>query len=271
MSLEKKFTKLLLIKRIEDMVSSGLQQIFEEYDITHKCGKYDSTIKMHIVQDVLKTCAKELNVESLEKENSRLKEELRALKEATNISIEIQDKIVSSQVVIKEEKIYEKILALTPAPSSVAIPTYKVIEKPGAPPLVVIDDEEESSEEESDEEEEEEDEEEEEESEEEEEEEEEDLSEAKEESEEAVANEESEEDDSSDKDENEKESTDKPVPDDDIESESDESDEELFEIEIDDVAYYTNNEDNGIIYKVDTEDNQTAVGYIKDGEPYFHE
>jgi len=269
MSLEKKFTKLLLIKQIEEIVSSGLQELFEEYDITHKCGKYDSTIKMHIVQDVLKTCVASFNIEDLEKENSRLKEELRALKEATNISIEIQDKIVPLQVVIKEEKIYEKILAPTPAPSSVT--TYKVIEKAGAPPLVVIDEDEESSEEEEDlseakeeeEEEEAEEEEEEEEEAEEEEEEEEDLSEAKEEEEEdekeepsitticAIVNED--------------------VPDNDIESESDESDEELFEIEIDDVAYYTNNEDNGIIYKVDAEDNQTAVGYIKDGEPYFHE
>ena len=261
MSLEKKFTTLLLIKRIEELVSSGLQQIFEEYDIIHKCGeKYDSTIKMHIVQDVLKTCAKELNVESLEKENSRLKEELRTLKEATNISIEIQDKIAPSQVVIKEEKVYEKILAPTSVSVYVAIPTYKVIEKPGAPPLVVIDDEEESDEEES----------------------EEDLSEAKEEEEEEEEEEESseEEDESVAKEEDEavetdekeeEESDDKPLPDDDIESESDESDEELFEIEIDDVTYYTNNEDNGIIYKVDAEDNQTAVGYIKDGEPYFHE
>ena len=257
MSLEKKFTKLLLIKRIEDMVSSGLQELFEEYDITHKCSKYDSTIKMHIVQDVLKTCAASFNIEDLEKENSRLKEELRALKEATNISIEIQDKIVPLQVVIKEEKVYEKILAPTPAPSSVT--TYKVIEKAGAPPLVVIDDEEESDEEES----------------------EEDLSEAKEEEEEEEEEESSEEEDESvakEEDEavetdekEEEESDDKPLPDDDIESESDESDEELFEIEIDDVAYYTNNEDNGIIYKVDAEDNQIAVGYIKDGEPYFHE
>ena len=47
--------------------------------------------------------------------------------------------------------------------------------------------------------------------------------------------------------------------------------EELFEIEIDDITYYTNNEENGIIYEV-TKDEEVGkeVGYLKDGEPYFH-
>ena len=53
--------------------------------------------------------------------------------------------------------------------------------------------------------------------------------------------------------------------------EEDEEEEELFEIEIDDITYYTNNEENGIIYEV-TKDEEVGkkVGYLKDGEPYFN-
>ena len=51
----------------------------------------------------------------------------------------------------------------------------------------------------------------------------------------------------------------------------DETEEELFEIEIDDITYCTNNEDNGIIYQL-TEDGDVGekVGYLKDGEPFFY-
>lgn len=55
-----------------------------------------------------------------------------------------------------------------------------------------------------------------------------------------------------------------------LNKEDDEEEEELFEIEIDDITYYTNNEENGIIYEV-TKDEEVGkkVGYLKDGEPYF--
>ena len=47
--------------------------------------------------------------------------------------------------------------------------------------------------------------------------------------------------------------------------------EELIEIDIDDVTYCTNNEENGFIYEV-TEDGDVGekVGYLKDGEPFFY-
>ena len=50
-----------------------------------------------------------------------------------------------------------------------------------------------------------------------------------------------------------------------------EEEEELFEIDIDDVTYCTNNEENGFIYQL-LEDNDvgTKVGYLKDGEPFFY-
>jgi hypothetical protein len=47
--------------------------------------------------------------------------------------------------------------------------------------------------------------------------------------------------------------------------------EEYIEIDIDDVTYCTNNEDNGFIYQL-TEDGDVGdkVGYLKDGEPFFY-
>jgi GLPGLI family protein len=49
-----------------------------------------------------------------------------------------------------------------------------------------------------------------------------------------------------------------------------EEEEELFEIEIDDVTYCTNNDENGFIYQL-SEDGDVGdkVGYLKDGEAYF--
>lgn len=51
---------------------------------------------------------------------------------------------------------------------------------------------------------------------------------------------------------------------------ADDEDEELFEIEIDDVSYCTNDEENGIIYALTADGDVGAkVGYLKDGEPIF--
>jgi hypothetical protein len=53
--------------------------------------------------------------------------------------------------------------------------------------------------------------------------------------------------------------------------ESVEEDEELFEIEIDDETYCTNNEVNGFIYVLDKDgDVGEKVGYFKDSEPIFY-
>ena len=55
-----------------------------------------------------------------------------------------------------------------------------------------------------------------------------------------------------------------------VETEASEE-EELFEIEIDDVTYCTNNEENGFIYQL-TEDGDVGekVGYLKEVEPFFY-
>jgi len=51
-----------------------------------------------------------------------------------------------------------------------------------------------------------------------------------------------------------------------------EEEEELFEIEIGDINYYTNNEENGFIYQITSDDDiGEKIGYIKDGEPFFYE
>jgi hypothetical protein len=49
-----------------------------------------------------------------------------------------------------------------------------------------------------------------------------------------------------------------------------EDDEEVFEIEIDDITYFTTDEENGILYEV-TSDGEVGnkVGIIKNGEPIF--
>ena len=65
------------------------------------------------------------------------------------------------------------------------------------------------------------------------------------------------------------------VVEDDVETEKSESvaseEEEFIEIDIDDVTYCTNNEENGFIYEL-TEDGDVgdSVGYLKDGEPFFY-
>jgi len=54
------------------------------------------------------------------------------------------------------------------------------------------------------------------------------------------------------------------------EQEEEDDEEELFEIEIDDVTYCTNNEDNGFIYEIDKDGNVgKKVGYLKEGDAYF--
>lgn len=53
--------------------------------------------------------------------------------------------------------------------------------------------------------------------------------------------------------------------------EAQDEEEEVFEIEIDDVTYYTENEENGNIYAVDENgDPGNKIGYLKDGEPFFY-
>jgi hypothetical protein len=56
----------------------------------------------------------------------------------------------------------------------------------------------------------------------------------------------------------------------DPEEEDDDDEEELIEIEIDDITYCTNNEENGIIYELDKEGNVgKRVGCLKEGDAYF--
>jgi len=55
------------------------------------------------------------------------------------------------------------------------------------------------------------------------------------------------------------------------EEKEEEEEEELFEIEIDDVTYCTNNEENGFIYEL-SEDGEVGnkIGYLKESEPFFY-
>lgn len=70
--------------------------------------------------------------------------------------------------------------------------------------------------------------------------------------------------------ETEKSSSDKESQKEDDEKDEDEE-QELIEIEIDDVLYCTENEENGFIYEIDEEGNVgEPVGYFKNGEPFFN-
>jgi len=53
--------------------------------------------------------------------------------------------------------------------------------------------------------------------------------------------------------------------------EEEEEEEEIFEIEIDDKNYCTNDDENGFIWELTEEGEQgEKVGYLKDGEPFFY-
>jgi hypothetical protein len=65
------------------------------------------------------------------------------------------------------------------------------------------------------------------------------------------------------------------VTDDDVETEEEdeeeEEEEEFLEIDIDDITYCTNNEENGFIYELKEDgDVGNKVGYLKEGEPFFY-
>ena len=57
----------------------------------------------------------------------------------------------------------------------------------------------------------------------------------------------------------------------DVTQDEKEEEEELMELEIDDITYCTNNEENGFIYELN-EDGEVGdkVGYLKEGEPFFY-
>ena len=55
------------------------------------------------------------------------------------------------------------------------------------------------------------------------------------------------------------------------EDEEDEDDEEIFEIDIDDKTYCTNNDENGFIWELTNDGEQgDKVGYFKESEPFFY-
>ena len=54
------------------------------------------------------------------------------------------------------------------------------------------------------------------------------------------------------------------------ESEEEEDEEDIFEIDIDDVTYCTNNETTGFIYELIDGEMGDKVGYFKDGDPFFY-
>ena len=96
--------------------------------------------------------------------------------------------------------------------------------------------------------------------------------EAQEEAEEEAEEEEEEEEEETKKEEDEEEEeSKKEEEEEEEESKKEEEEEEVFEVEIDDVTYFTTNEENGILYAKDENDEPgNQIGYLKDGEPFFY-
>jgi hypothetical protein len=255
---------------------------FETADLTEE-------FKIAKIQELYK------KVSDLTTENENLRKELDKYKSEEHISLKIIEK-EKPNIIENDEKMYEQILNPSETTSKRVLMNnmFKVTPDP-----VPSDDEEEEDEDEDEEEDEDEDEEsedddaddvcleknaetkndpgcrteqeEEEESEEEEEESEEEEEEESEEEEEEESEEEEEEEPKADaptepltktQEEDEQEE--------DVETENEEE-EDVFEIEIDDVTYFTNNEENGSIYMVDKSgDPGKKIGHLKDGEPFFY-
>jgi|LauGreDrversion4_1035100.scaffolds.fasta_scaffold01656_5 hypothetical protein len=78
-------------------------------------------------------------------------------------------------------------------------------------------------------------------------------------------------DDDVDTEEEEEEEEEEVVEEEVEEEEEEEEEEEFLEIDIDDITYCTNNEENGFIYELKEDgDVGNKVGYLKEGEPFFY-
>jgi hypothetical protein len=198
----------------------------------------------HGQRDDLSTTIQEFyrKIQGLTKENESLRRELNKYKSEEHISLKISETERHVEEFENDEKMYEKILHLSDSSSKKNLLNN----------MFKISSEEEEEEEQEEEEKEEEEEEEEEKEEEEEEEEEESAV--------KVSVDQSPNDDAEGDEENVE-----------SESESESEEEDVFEIEIDDVTYFTNDDENGSIYKIDENgDPGKKIGYLTDGEPFFY-
>jgi hypothetical protein len=283
-----------LIKEVSALLKTGLDKLladykdkYELYEETHQCVS-----KLHGLLNKSSHLVDDIRYDKLENQIQQMKEEIALLKltggkpicdlveDETRSVVKTESSVntessVKSEPVVKTESsvkihVKQEPKDVKPLESKVVEP----LEEKENITLIIepVQEQEEQKEEESEEEEEEE-------SEEDESEEEEKQEEQKEEEEEEEESEEEEEEKSEEEEQEELSDEEEeqpviaaptpapaPTPEDEDESEE----EELFEIEIDDVSYCTNDEENGTIYALTADGDVGAkVGYLKDGEPFF--
>ena len=273
-----------LIDKVVAILEVGLQELLSDYvdDFNKYEENYEAVLMLPIVQKIAKSLNKQTIVKILQKENIALRKEIKKL-EKQNTEEHISLKIIDTDVVcneVKVEKLYETILV---DKNNDDDSDEENSDCKGDGDCDEEDEEEEEKEEEKEEEEKEEEEEEEEEEEKEEEEKEEEEKEEDEKEEEEEEDEKEEEEEEEEKEEDEEEEEEEKEEDEkeeekeeeeensEVETEADDENEEVFVIEIYDVDYYTNDEKNGSIYAIDSEDEVgKKVGYFKDEDPVFY-
>jgi hypothetical protein len=265
---------IVLQKGLNEIVDRFINK-FNLYEETHNYVMNAPFIKKLLIENPSRqeesifstTLSLNAKIDALIKENERLKAELQKFKPNENISLKIVESD-NQQATQSNEKMYEKIMNSSEGQTKKIFMNnmFKVVETNESTSDEISDSESESEDESGKEEEEaskEEDaskEEEEEEEEEEEDEEDEEDSEKEEDSEEEEEEEEEEEDEEDEGEEEEEKE----------EEEKETATADMFEIEIDDVTYFTNDEEDGYIHAVDKNGKPgKKVGYLKDGEPFF--
>jgi hypothetical protein len=292
MSIEQSYNTEPLLKDLHNVICKGLNQIMKDYITDHQLYKetYESVLKIAGIQKqtnvitkqsfdedskTIKQSIAEMTQEMVQHEVQKLGHSLeRKMDEFTK-----NNNLIIVALIKKIENLKNEILELKQ--TSIANDTttekenivLKMEEEAEEDEEEAEEDEEEAEEEEAEEEAEEAEEAEEEEAEEEEEEadeEEEQAEEAEEEADEAEEEADDEAEEEAEEEEAEEELKEEEQEQADEEAEEEEE-EELMEIEIDDITYCTNDEENGFIYNLD-KDGEVGekVGYIKDGEPFFY-
>jgi hypothetical protein len=243
----------IIHKEVEKILGKFIEK-YNLYEETHNLVMNIPAVKklmnakeMYIAsngqRDDLSTTIQEFyrKIQGLTKENETLRQELNKYKSDEHISLKISETERYVEGVENDEKMYEKIMHLTDSSSKKSLLNNMF--------KVSSEEDDEKDDDEHDEEDDDND---------------------------------DEEDDEEDDDDEEEVATQKvslePSPSDDdeenVETEEEvdtEDEEDVFEIEIDDTTYFTNDEENGSIYEIDENgDPGKKIGHLKDGEPFFY-
>lgn len=263
MSTSNNFNTEVLLRNVNDVVQVGLNDIFSDFLSKYKLYEqtYNAVMKLPGVSkdisniqtntDNFVNNSDSIKIKSILDSMNNLEERIMKLADNSNLYFNKVDILTEELMKLRQER-QRNIVDLTHDISEVVVKKEPGCEKENV--KLIVNEKEDEEEKEEEEEEEEEDEEE-----EDEEEEEESITTEKAIGHEVVAVGSNKEEESDDEKSVETET-----------KEEEEEEEELFEIEIDDVTYCTNDENNGFIYEFKNEEVGDKVGYFKDGEPIFY-